>query len=587
MSKKISMYLSFFIPFIIYLITLSPQVSFFDSGELISSSYTLGISHPPGYPLYITLSHFFKYIPIGSAPLKLSLFSAIFSSLSCLVLFFISKEVFEDYENNELISLSASLAFALSFTNWSQAVVAEVYGLSTFIISTTILCCFRYKRLKKRQYLYLSCLLVGLGIVAHYTTLVLVPIIIYFVYTEEKNILFDIKQLSLGIFFILFGLTSLFYLPFRAWQTNALVWGDPQYFSQFLWVILREGYKVPGPDRSLSLFLEQMKSFNLYREFGVITLFLIIFGFFMSIKKIKNFIFVSAIVLLVLNVGVVIYGNPIPENIFLLESFHTPGYLILSVFVGAAIYELAIFLEKVKLKKIYSIISITLIFFVSLFYYNYKKNDWSSYYIAYDYAKNVLKSCERNSVLLTWGDSGAFPLWYLQRVEKYRTDVALIHTPHIDAYWYWNEPDKINLVEKNKLYYMWGAGLNQENSIKFLIKDISARRKVHIDYSTKYSVLIPGMIFIPDGLIYSFEENPRLSRKNLFEYMVIRGFEDFYELKDLDTEKAKSIYAYCFFDVGVNLLLSGDPDGKLFIKKAVEIIPELKMSAVSMGVSDI
>lgn len=585
--KKITLHLSFAIPFITYLATLCPQVSFFDSGELISSSHSLGISHPPGYTLYILLSHFFKYIPIGSAPFKVSLFSAFFASLCCLVLYLISKEVFKDYEKKEFVSLGSSLAFALSFTHWSQAVVAEVYSLSTFIISLAILCCFKYRSTEKRQYLYFACFLLGLGIVAHYTALVLVPIIIYFAYTQERKILFDIKQISLGIFFVFLGLTALFHLPFRAWQTNALVWGDPQYFSQFLWVILREGYKVPGPERSLSLFLEQMSSFNLYREFGVLTLFLIIFGFVMSIKKIKDFIFVSLIVLLVLNVGVVVYGNPIPENIFLLESFHTPGYLILSVFVGSAIYELSVIFEKARLKKIYTISSIILIFFISMFYYNYKKNDWSNYYIAYDYAKNVLKSCERNSVLLTWGDSGAFPLWYLQRVEKYRTDVALIHTPHIDAYWYWNEPDKINLVEKNKLYYMWGAGLNQENALRFLIKDISSRRKIHVDYSTKYSILIPGMIFIPDGLVYSYVETPRTSKKELFNYMIIRGFEDFYELKDLDTEKAKSIYAYCFFDVGVNLLLSGDKDGKLFIKKAIEIIPELRMSAISMGVTDI
>lgn len=571
----------------IYLVNLCPQVSFFDSGELISSSSSLGISHPPGYSLYIILSHPFKYIPISSLPFKISLFSAVFGSLCCLNLYLIAMKVFDKYDNKEFLSLGSSLAFALSFTHWSQSVVAEVYSLSTFIISLAILLCFKYKGTQKRQYLYLSCFLVGLGIVAHYTALVIIPVIIYFAYKQEKHILFDFRQLSLGIFFILLGLTTLFHLPFRAWQTNALVWGDPQYLSQFLWVILREGYKVPGPERSLSLFFEQMKSFNLYREFGVLTLFLIIFGFIVSVKKIKDYLFVTLIFLLILNVGVVLYGNPIPENIFLLESFHTPGYLILSLYVGSALNEIALIFEKAKIKKIYTTVTVAIMLFVSMIYYNFKKNDWSDYYIAYDYAKNVLKSAERNSVLLTWGDSGAFPLWYLQRVEKYRTDVALVHTPHIDAYWYWNEPDKINLIEKNKLYYMWGAGLSQESALRFLIKDISSRRKVHIDYSTKYSVLIPGMIFVPDGLIYTYLETPRPSKKELFNHMIIRGFEDFYELKDLDTEKAKSIYAYCFFDVGVNLLLSGDNDGRLFIKKAVEIIPELRMSALSMGIQDI
>ncbi len=585
--KKITIHLAFFIPFLVYIITLCPQVSFFDSGELISASYTLGIAHPPGYTMFVLMSHIFKYIPFGSAALKVSLFSAVFGALCALNLYLIALEVFKDYEKKELVALASSITFSLSFTHWSQAVVAEVYCLSTFVISLAVLCCFKYKNTSKRQFLYLACFLLGLGIVAHYTSLVLAPVIIYFAFVKERKILMDIRQIFLGIFFVFLGLSTLLYLPFRAWQTNALVWGDPQFLTQFLWVILREGYKVPGPERSLSLFFEQLGSFNLYREFGIISLFMIIFGFIMSVKKIKDFIAVALIFLLILNVGVVFYGNPIPENIFLLESFHSPGYLILSIFVGAAIFELAQIINKAGIKHLYSLIAITLIIFSSMFYYNFKKNDWSDYYIAYDYARNVLKSCERNSALFTWGDSGAFPLWYLQRVERYRTDVALVHTPHIDAYWYWNEPDKINLIEKNKLYYMWGANFNQENAIRFLVKDISVQRRVHIDYSTKFSVLIPGMIFVPDGLVYTYSQEPRAPKKELFDYMVVRGFENFYELKDLDTEKAKSIYAYCFFDVGANLLLAGDQDGKAFIKKAVEIIPELRISAATMGIHDI
>lgn len=40
-----------FIVYIIYIISLCPTVYVGDSGELTAAAYTLGIAHPPGYPL--------------------------------------------------------------------------------------------------------------------------------------------------------------------------------------------------------------------------------------------------------------------------------------------------------------------------------------------------------------------------------------------------------------------------------------------------------------------------------------------------------------------------------------------------------
>src|SRR3990167_6536284 len=77
----------------IYILTLSRSIYFGDSGEFITTAYTLGIAHPPGYPLYTMLAHLFTYLPFGNLPFKVNFFSAISSSLTVVVVYFICLKI--------------------------------------------------------------------------------------------------------------------------------------------------------------------------------------------------------------------------------------------------------------------------------------------------------------------------------------------------------------------------------------------------------------------------------------------------------------------------------------------------------------
>ena len=68
--------------FWVYVKTLAPTVSFFDSGELISAAYTLGVAHPPGYPLYVLLGWLFSKLPIGNIAYRINRMSAFFASIA-------------------------------------------------------------------------------------------------------------------------------------------------------------------------------------------------------------------------------------------------------------------------------------------------------------------------------------------------------------------------------------------------------------------------------------------------------------------------------------------------------------------------
>ena len=63
-------------------------------------------------------------------------------------------------------------------------------------------------------------------------------------------------------------------------------------------------------------------------------------------------------------------------------------------------------------------------------------HDRSGRYIARDFGKNYLATCEPNAIIFTNGDNDTFPLWYAQDVEGFRTDVRVCNLSYLQTDWY-------------------------------------------------------------------------------------------------------------------------------------------------------
>ncbi|MEE8425452.1 MAG: DUF2723 domain-containing protein, partial [Elusimicrobiota bacterium] len=74
--------------FALYLFSLYPTVApYRDSGDMAASAFTLGVAHPPGYPLYLLLAHLWlNILPWGNAAFRLNALSAFAGVAACGVL---------------------------------------------------------------------------------------------------------------------------------------------------------------------------------------------------------------------------------------------------------------------------------------------------------------------------------------------------------------------------------------------------------------------------------------------------------------------------------------------------------------------
>lgn len=53
-----------------------------------------------------------------------------------------------------------------------------------------------------------------------------------------------------------------------------------------------------------------------------------------------------------------------------------------------------------------------------------------------EFNRQLLNSCDGNAILVTYGDNITIPIWYLQTIENYRTDITVVDANLINTIWY-------------------------------------------------------------------------------------------------------------------------------------------------------
>jgi hypothetical protein len=351
-----------------------------------------------------------------------------------------------------------------------------------------------------------------------------------------------------------------------------------------MWHLLRKGYPVEKPARGAALLWAQLKAFNIPHEFTFVGLIILAVGALAFFRKRRDEVvaYIAGIVVFLL-VIVGIFNTP-DEFIFLTEEFFTPLYLFSAVLIGLGQFYLikegvaGIPAKRQRSVAVWALVGIVVFALpVTVCALHYVENDQHENYVAYDYATNSMRSLPQGTVLYTWGDSGAFPLWYLQGVEKMREDVDLLHTPHLVFKWYLDAFP--HLFSKSVLRTIPLETEAPDTVLKLAISEMLDHRPVFADFSTRYSIKLDGYGLLQRGICYKIDRNvasqspPDLSVWNLY---TLRGMSGDMFFRDLDTIKAILIYANSHMEAGATLLnLGRGGEGLAELRVAEKIAPEL------------
>lgn len=139
-------------------------------------------------------------------------------------------------------------------------------------------------------------------------------------------------------------------------------------------------------------------------------------------------------------IAIVVYLNQKPYEPRERDYSYAGSFYAYAIWVGLGVIALAKEVLVPLLKRkigISSAIALSLLGVpVLMACENWDDHDRSNRYIAVDFAKNMLGSCEQNGILFTYADNDTFPLWYALEAEGYRNDLRICNLTYLSGDWY-------------------------------------------------------------------------------------------------------------------------------------------------------
>ncbi len=405
----------------LYSLTVPLTLTLEDAGLFQMVCHLGGISHPPGYPLYTSLCQLIVPL-VPNGVIAGNFLSASFAAAACVLLYSCARLITRDTRT----ALVAALAYGVSATFWSQAIIIEVYSLAVLLFLVCLRSVLRYRLSAKPKWLYLAAFSFGLCLSNHWPMTLLSSLSLVILMLPARHKLTDFLQSPVraaALLLALFAGLSPYLLLLQADPEISLL-GEINSVEQFLGLVTRSTYVdqhvvATGTDQIHYLGWLVRESLS---QLGWFASPFILTGLVISCRRLPANLSTALICLFL---GTTLLLNCLLgfSYEFFWQAVYRP-YPIIAYAVVALWFAMGITCLRDYLSgKLWS--TLTGLLLITVCFTNYQANDRRTPGWPEHYGRQLLASLPENAVYFAADDLEVGVLGYLHLIEDIRPDVEL------------------------------------------------------------------------------------------------------------------------------------------------------------------
>jgi hypothetical protein len=215
LDRSLAAALALLIPLGFYVASISSFPASWDTAEMQTAPYVLGIPHAPGFPAFVLMGWLFSHvIAFGTVAWRMNFFGACAIAVAVALLY----QTAVVLGAGRVAALLAVLGFAFGATAWQKASAIDVHALTLMWTAFALYFSARYVVTNERWTLVAAALACGLGMATHPNALWTIPAIAFAYATGRRR---SLAHALLVVVALIAPLGLYAFEPLRSWQIAA------------------------------------------------------------------------------------------------------------------------------------------------------------------------------------------------------------------------------------------------------------------------------------------------------------------------------------------------------------------------------